>query len=161
MSAANKFCCTHPQERIDSPEPPPRPLANIDGIFAAAALPDDHPHAMRMQDRKPGTDPDIVKSPGIASKIRMQFRKRSVKSLSKEKEYDIDAQRMESKDVLHEVLDEPSDDQDSEPPVQEQRFGSTTDVRSTASPVLSDAGTPNVRTSVLNSLGYLRPLIEK
>lgn len=155
--SASHFCCTHPQQRIDSPEPPSRPLANIDEIFAAAALPEDHPHALRLPDRKPGTDPGIVKSPGIASKIKMQFRRRSVKNLSKEKEYDGDAQRITSQEVLHEVSPKHEDDNGS---MQQHCFGSVMDLRPTASPT-SDAGTPQVRTSVLSSLGYLRPLIEK
>lgn len=133
---------------------------NIDGIFAAAALPDDHPHAIKFPDRKPGTDPDIVRSPGIASKIKMQFRRRSMKSLSKEKDYDEDAQRIGSKEVLHEAAETPMDIKLDEEQPQQRRFGSVVDVRSTTS-LSSDAGTPQVPTSVLNSLGYLRPLIEK
>ena len=159
MSASN-FCCTHPQQRIDTPEPPARPLANIDGIFAAAALPDDHPHALKLPDRKPGMDPGIVKSPGIANKIKMQFRRRSLKSLSKEREYDADATRITSRDVLQEIPDEGAGDQLSKEAVLEHRIGDVNTVSSTRSPI-SDDGTPNVRTSVLNALGYLRPLIKK
>lgn len=158
--SGSHFCCTHPQQRTDSPEPPARPLANIDGIFAAAALPDDHPHALRFPDRKPGTDPDIVKSPGIGSKIKMQFRRRSMRSLRKEKTYDSDAHPITSQEVLHEVSTPAPDEQGDDGHVQQHRFGSVQDVRSTTSPT-SDAGTPQVRTSVLSSLGYLKPLIEQ
>jgi hypothetical protein len=159
MSASN-FCCTHPQQRIDTPEPPARPLANIDGIFAAATLPEDHPHALKLPDRKPGMDPDIVKSPGIANKIKMQFRRRSVKSLSKEREYDVDATRIASEDVVQGVPDARSDDPVRKEVILEPRFGSVNDVRPAKSPT-SETGTPNVRTSVLDALGYLKPLIKK
>jgi hypothetical protein len=158
--SASTFCCTHPQQRTDSPEPPARPLASIDGLFAATLLPEDHPHALKMLDRKPETDPRTVKSPGIASKIKMQFRRRSMKSLGKEKEYDQDAQQITSQEVLHEISEShPSSEQHDEP-VQQPRFGSVLDLGSSRSPT-SDGGTPQVRTSVLSSLGYLRPLIEK
>ena len=159
MSATN-FCCTHPQQRIDSPEPPARPLAAIDGIFAAAVLPPDHPHALKMLDRKPETDPDIVKSPGIASKIKMQFRRRSMKNLGKEKEYDQDAKQITSQEVLHEIPESPPNDEVHNETVQQHRFGSVLDLKPSRSPT-NDAGTPQLRTSVLSSLGYLRPLIEK
>ena len=158
MSAAN-FCCTHPQQRIDSPEPPARPLVAIDGIFAAAALPEDHPDALNLPHRKPETDSSIVRSPGIASKIKMQFRRKSMKSLSKEKEYDEDAHRITSQEVLHEVSADGEVGVQSER-AQKHRFGSATDLGPNLSP-RSDAGTPQIRTSILGSLEYLRPLIQR
>ena len=158
MAAAN-FCCTHPQQRTDSPEPPARPLASIDGIFAAAALPEDHPDALNLPHRKPETDSSIVRSPGIASKIKMQFRRKSMKSLSKEKEYDEDAHRITSQEVLHEVS---ADDEGALPieDTQQHRFGSVMDLTPNISPT-SDAVTPQIRTSILGSLEYLRPLIQR
>lgn len=158
--SASTFCCTHPQQRTDSPEPPARPLASIDGLFAATLLPEDHPHALKMLDRKPETDPGIVKSPGIASKMKMQFRRRSMKNLGKEKEYDQDAQQITSQEVLHEIAEGPPDGEMHHEAVQQHRFGSVLALGSSRSPT-SDGGTHQVRTSVLSSLGYLRPFIEK
>ena len=83
--SSNNLCCMHPMTRTDSPEPPPRPLASLDGIFAAAALPEDHPHALRF-DKKAELDASIVRSPNIAEKIRAKLRRKSMGGLSEEGE---------------------------------------------------------------------------
>ena len=159
MSASN-FCCTHPQTRIDSPEPPSRPLATIDGIFAAAALPEDHPHALKFPEplRKPELDASIagiVRSPNIASKIKLQFRRNSVKSLRKEREYDPDAHQLSSVEVLNDVGEAANKKESQGNSVDCSRFGSVLDLCQTASPK------PDVRTSVMRSLGYLAPMLRE
>ncbi|KAK0783882.1 hypothetical protein LTR75_014010 [Friedmanniomyces endolithicus] len=60
---AHNFCCAHPQQRIDTPEPPSRPPLKIDGLLAAAALPEGHPHALKFPDKKPGLDSSISGAP--------------------------------------------------------------------------------------------------
>lgn len=99
MSGPN-LCCTLPQQRIDSPEPPARPLGPIDAIFAAAALPEDHPHAFKVPERKVDVDGGIVQSPNITSKIKMQFHRTSSKNLKEDREYDHDARQMTLQEVL-------------------------------------------------------------
>ena len=156
MSASN-FCCTHPQQRTDSPEPPPRPLASIDGIFAAAALPEDHPHAMKFLERsKPELDPSIVRSPNIASKIKLQFGRKSMKNLSKEKEYDEDAHRLTSQAVLCDVEETAERTTEEEDVAKHARFGSVLDLGKIKPPVGTE-----VRPSVFRSLEYLKPLLHQ
>lgn len=166
VSKQKQLCCTHPQQRIDSPEPPPRPLASIDGIFAAAALPEDHPHALQfkdLKDKKPELDPSIVRSPGFTDKLRMQWRKRSVKSLSKEKDYDDDAKAITSEEVLVELQDglgrECRCSSEDDGAVQQGSEGEVADVE----PSRSASGTGSkaeIRSSVLGSAEYLMPFIE-
>lgn len=163
------LCCIHPQQRIDSPEPPPRPLASIDGIFAAAALPEDHPHALQfkaLKDKKPELDPAIVRSPGLADKLKMQFRKKSAKSLSKEKEYDDDAKAITSREVLVEVQAGLGSDRScsgaSEVKVQPPAHAATMGVGSDQTRCVSESGSKaEVVSSVLGSAEYLRPIIEQ
>ena len=163
MAAPKQFCCMHPQQRIDSPEPPPRPLASIDGIFAAAALPEDHPHALQfknMPEKKPELDATIVRSPGFTDKIKMQWRKKSVKSLSKEKEYDEDAKAITSQEVLVEFETLPGSERScsSRHEIQLQPALLTVEPPRRASESGSKA---EIRSSVLGSAEYLRPLIEQ
>ncbi|KAK5163765.1 uncharacterized protein LTR77_010438 [Saxophila tyrrhenica] len=106
-AAATSFCCHHPTDRTASPSPPPRPIANLDGIFAAAALPDDHPHALTFQHRAPEVNTGIVCSPGLGSKLKLQFsRRRSKMSLAKEKDcegWDEDARVVSTREMMREV----------------------------------------------------------
>lgn len=161
-----QLCCMHPQQRVDSPEPPPRPLASIDGIFAAAALPEDHPHALQFKDlkeKKPELDPSIVRSPGFADKLKMQWRKKSVKSLSKEKEYDDDAKAITSREVLVE-LHAASDDGGSSCSEERGRLtqGDAAFLDVNQSMRASESGSKaEIRSSLLGSAEYLRPLIEQ
>ena len=165
MSASN-FCCTHPQQRTDSPEPPPRPLASIDGIFAAAALPEDHPHALKFPEKKPELDASIFRSLNVANKIRLQFCKRSMKSLSKEDDYDDDAHRVTSQKVLEDVAEASPKDEHNAPmtPVtnQHHRFGS---VRGSDKDKIKSSpahlAQSDVRTSVLKTGAYLQPFLLK
>jgi hypothetical protein len=83
MSAV--FCCVHP--RIDSPEPPSRPLtvssSSLDGLLlAAAGLPANHPHVLRFANARsvPGTidSSAILRSPGLKGRLRMKLSRRSL-----------------------------------------------------------------------------------
>lgn len=167
MEASKKqFCCTHPQQRIDSPEPPPRLLASMDDIFAAAALPEDHPHALQFKDlkeKKPELDASIVRSPGFADKLKMQWRKKSVRSLSKDKEYDEDAKAITSQEVLVELDTVPTSERSCSDGIRRQgelEYAASLDLEQAryASACESKA---EIRSSVLGSAEYLRPFLEK
>ena len=164
-SKQKHLCCTHPQIRIDSREPPPRHLASIDGIFAAAALPEDHPHALQFKDlkeKKPELDPTIIRSPGFTDKLRMQWRKKSVKSLSKEKEFDDDAKVITSQEVLVELhamsnsQRSCSSDSSTHPQMDAALMGIDQSRCTSGSESKAE-----IRSSVLGSAEYLRPLIEQ
>ncbi|KAK3714151.1 hypothetical protein LTR37_007953 [Vermiconidia calcicola] len=159
MAAAN-LCCTHPQQRTDSPEPPSRPLATIDGLFAAAILPEDHPNAPKFTDRKPEMDASIVRSPNMARKLKMQFRRKSMKSLSNEKDYDGDAHKMTSQEVLHDVEGPTEKNVDCKEAMKHHRFGSLTELEYDKVQ-RQGVATPEVRDSIMSSLEYLKPLIQK
>ncbi|KAI5248548.1 hypothetical protein E4T43_01311 [Aureobasidium subglaciale] len=47
-------------------------------IFVTASLPEDHPHALRLQHRKPGVDETIIRSPSFTNKLRRQLSRRSI-----------------------------------------------------------------------------------
>ena len=158
--SGSHLCCTHPQQRIDSPEPPARPLASFDGIFAAAALPEDHPHALKFPDRKPELDQSIVKSPTITSKLKQQFRRKSMRSLKKDKEYDEDANRMSSREVLHSVEESPVKIPLDKDAVPGQRFGSVPDL-GRAESLDADTAILDARVAKLRSCEYLKPLLQK
>lgn len=163
MAPSKQICCMHPRQRIDSPEPPSRPLASIDGIFAAAALPEDHPHAVHfkgLKEKKPELDPSIIRSPGFTDKIKLQLRKKSVKSLSKEAEYDDDAKAITSQEALAELQAMSGSERSGsgersvkiEPALLRVDFESRK---------VSESGSKvDVRSSVLGSAEYLMPLIE-
>ncbi|KAK4549746.1 hypothetical protein LTR36_005047 [Oleoguttula mirabilis] len=155
----HNFCCAHPQQRIDSPEPPPRPPITIDGIFAAAALPEDHPHALNFPERmKPELDTRIIRSPNIANKIKLQFRRKSLKALRSDEQYDVDAQLMTSTEAVHNdshTLGETIGDTDLGIPL--QRFGS---VRALETP-LGRNFEEDVRSSIFKGLDWLRPLLSR
>jgi hypothetical protein len=83
------ICCLHPPHRSLSPVEPARPshtpLLSLDGIFAVAALPNDHPHSMKIsvQDRRPPKN--LIRSPSLVGKLRGQLRRRAtVRSLRAE-----------------------------------------------------------------------------
>src|ERR1700712_4882169 len=120
----HNFCCAHPQQRIDSPEPPARPPITIDGIFAAAALPEDHPHALRFAE---GLKPDlpstsILRSPNIANKIKSQFRRKSLKALRSDEQYDNDARLMTSTEAVRDIGHAIEEESEFDVPL--RRFGS-------------------------------------
>ena len=84
-----EICCLHPLHRSLSPVEPARPshtpLLSLDGIFAVAALPNDHPHSMKIsvQDRRPPKN--LIRSPSLVGKLRGQLRRRAtVRSLRAE-----------------------------------------------------------------------------
>jgi hypothetical protein len=169
-----QLCCTAPQPRIDSPEPPPRPLASIDGIFAAAALPEDHPDALHfrgLKDKKPELDPDIVKSPGLADKLKMQWRKKSVKNLSKDNQYDSDAHVVTSQEVMEVYGALPGSErtcsdgsQEKQPLVVDVSLLGLSSDGTNGERSVSGGGSESkneIRSSVLGSAEYLRPLFEK
>lgn len=153
-ATAATLCCSHPEERIDSPEPPSRPLANLDGIFAAAALPEDHPHALRFPERKPELHGGIIRSPGFASKIKLQFqRKKSRMSLgvTEGMDYDGDAKNLTSPEVLEGIkTPEEEDITDGDGRV---RFGSVT-------PEGDDADL-NGRSAIVRSSEFSKPTIQQ
>ncbi|KAK0365309.1 hypothetical protein LTR91_014336 [Friedmanniomyces endolithicus] len=158
---AHNFCCAHPQQRIDSPEPPSRPPLKIDGLLAAAALPEGHPHALKFPDKKPELDSSIIRSPNIADKLKWQFRRKSTKALRSDEEYDLDAQPLTSTEVVNEVgyiarelpvLEvEPARVQHTPP-----------SVRMLSTPASLDdwERRSEVRDSVFKSLAWLRPMLE-
>ena len=159
---AHNFCCAYPQQRIDSPEPPSRPPLKIDGLLAAAALPEGHPHALRFPDKKPELDNSIIRSPNIADKIKWQFRRKSTKALRNDGEYDLDARPMTSTEVVNSVGDVPVEEESLETdqllPLPEPQS-----VRTSSRPASLEDGQPHneVRDSVLKSLGWLRPMLER
>lgn len=159
MSSSN-MCCTHQQLRIDSPEPPPRPLAAMDGMFAATVLAEDHPHALKFPERKPETDSTIVQSPSITSKIKLQFSRKSVKNLKKGEEYDDDARQMTLQEVLDDIGPSPDPQNPEDEIVEHHRFESALELENPELP-LPEALSPDIRTSVLRSLSYLQPLLQK
>ncbi|KAK0300608.1 hypothetical protein LTR54_002036 [Friedmanniomyces endolithicus] len=158
---AHNFCCAHPQQRIDSPEPPSRPPLKIDGLLAAAALPEGHPHALKFPDKKPELDSSIIRSPNIADKLKWQFRRKSTKALRSDEEYDLDAQPLTSTEVVNYVGYTAR-----EPPALEMEPAmvqhTQPSVRMLSSPASPDdwERRSEVRDSVFKSLAWLRPMLE-
>lgn len=77
------FALNTPNEYQSEPSPE---IAVLDGtelqrIFVAASLPDDHPHAIRLPRCKPRMDDNIIKSPSFSSKIKRQLSRKSLKSV--------------------------------------------------------------------------------
>ena len=75
-------------------------LTSLDGIFAVAALPNDHPHSLKvpLQDRRPPKN--LIRSPSLVGKLRGQLRRRAtVKSLRAEV-WDGDARVLTGEDVV-------------------------------------------------------------
>lgn len=83
---APDLCCINPPTRSLSPTEPARPSPfSLDGIFAVAALPNDHPHSLKVPvpDRRPPKH--LIRSPSFANKLKGQLRRRAtVKSLKAE-----------------------------------------------------------------------------
>ncbi|KAK3068450.1 hypothetical protein LTR53_013959 [Teratosphaeriaceae sp. CCFEE 6253] len=156
------FCCAHPQQRVDSPEPPSRPPLKIDGILAAAALPDCHPHALRFPDKKPELDSSIIRSPNLADKIKWHMRRKSTKALRSDEEYDHDALPMTSTEVVNSVGYAPLRLALEESPLVHSLLQPRS-LRVLSTPVSLESFQPRdeVRDSVLKSLGWLRPLLER
>lgn len=104
------ICCLHPPHRSLSPNleparPSHTPLLSLDGIFAVAALPNDHPHSLKLpvQDRRPPKD--LIRSPSLLGKLRGQFvlrRRGSVRSLRAEV-WDGDARVLTGEGVVGEA----------------------------------------------------------
>ncbi|KAK5702349.1 hypothetical protein LTR17_022382 [Elasticomyces elasticus] len=159
---AHNFCCAHPQQRIDSPEPPSRPPLKIDGLLAAAVLPEGHPHALSIPDKKPELDSSIIRSPHITDKLKWQFRRKSTKLLSSDEQYDSDAQPMGSMEVVNNMAEEIAEEPTPETTLLHHQQKSLS-VRALSSPASLDSYEPRnkVRDSVLQSLGWLRPMLER
>ncbi|KAH9817413.1 hypothetical protein Tdes44962_MAKER05537 [Teratosphaeria destructans] len=161
----SRICCAHPQ-RIDSPEPPARAPMSIDGIFAAAALPEDHPHALRLPHKKPELVSGIVRSPGIAAKLKSQINRKSIKALRSSDDYDKDNLAITSTEIVDQILPCPQGERDGKMlPIDSMilrkrqshpRFGS---VR-TLTPVGKETYT-DVRPSMARSLEWFKPLLHK
>ncbi|KAK4901596.1 hypothetical protein LTR27_001368 [Elasticomyces elasticus] len=159
---AHNFCCAHPQQRIDSPEPPSRPPLKIDGLLAAAVLPEGHPHALSIPDKKPELDSSIIRSPHITDKLKWQFRRKSTKLLRSDDQYDSDAQPMGSMEVVNHMEEGVAEEPTPETTLLHHQQKSLS-VRALSSPASLDSYEPRnkVRDSVLQSLGWLRPLLER
>jgi hypothetical protein len=74
------LCCIHPPRALSPTEPARPAVISLDGIFAVAALPEDHPHALHLRDadRKVSSSltKRLVRSPSIAAKLKGQLRRR-------------------------------------------------------------------------------------
>lgn len=96
----------HPS-RSPSPTEPSRPsILPLDGIFAVAALPEDHPHALKISERRaPKLTKNLLRSPSFANKLKGQLRRRATIRSLKAEVYDEDARQMTSEEVLVRVGD--------------------------------------------------------
>ncbi|KAK5729402.1 hypothetical protein LTR17_012032 [Elasticomyces elasticus] len=159
---AHNFCCAHPQQRVDSPEPPSRPPLKIDGLLAAAVLPEGHPHALRIPDKKPELDSSIIRSPHITDKLKWQFRRKSTKLLRSDEQYDSDAQPLSSMEVVNNIGEGTAEEPTPETTLLHDQQKSLS-ARALSSPASLDSYEPRnkVRDSVLQSLGWLRPMLER
>lgn len=161
---AHSLCCMHPQQRVDSPEPPSRAPLMLDGVLAAAALPEDHPHALRFPDKKPEMAYSIVRSPGIASKLKSQFRRKSLQVLRNDGLYDQDARPVTSLEVIDAVDGEKEENEAVEimsllvPPQEQVR---SLRRASTPVPPSQRESQTDVRMSVVRGLEWLSPMIER
>lgn len=152
---SHALCCIHPQQRIDSPEPPARPPTTIDGIFAAAALPEDHPHAIKFPQKKLIFEASIARSPNIADRIKLQFRHRSINVLRSDEKYDFDAKAMTSTEVVGTVgHDEGSEMKGGDAEVLLPRV--PTPLLVPGSPRSTD-----VRASVMKNFEWLGPMLQQ
>ena len=87
MPAAVTTCCINPTRSLSPTEPARRPpsTVNLNTLFAVAALPNDHPHSLKLpvQDRRPPKH--LVRSPSFVGKLKGQLRRRgTVRSLRAE-----------------------------------------------------------------------------
>ena len=82
-----------------------------------------------------------------------------MKNLKKGKEYDEDARQMTLQEMLNDVGASPALSGQADP-VQHHRFRSVLELEKLELPVPKTIS-PDVRTSVLKSLGYLQPLLQK
>ncbi|TKA65837.1 hypothetical protein B0A55_09122 [Friedmanniomyces simplex] len=148
--------------RIDSPEPPSRPPLRIDGLLAAAALPEGHPHALKFPDKKPELNSSIVRSPNIADKIIWQFQRKSTKALRSDEEYDVDAHPMTSAEVVNSIGDTEVEQPMLElKPVSIRHEAHSVRVLSTPASLSDWESRNEVRDTVLKNLGWLRPFLER
>lgn len=87
-----------------SPAEPARPaLTTLDGIFALAALPEDHPHTLKFPDRRPPkVNKSLIRSPSFANKFNLkgQLRRRATVKSLKAEVYDGDARLVTSEEVV-------------------------------------------------------------
>jgi hypothetical protein len=101
------ICCINPHRSLSPTEPArPTPLA-LDGIFAVAALPEDHPHSLnlnaRFAERFRGSPKSLIRSPSFANKLKGQLRRRATVKSLKAEVYDEDARQMTSEEVVARV----------------------------------------------------------
>ena len=54
--------------------------AELNRIFVAASLPEDHPHAIRLPGRKPRLETRILRSPSFGNKLKRQLSRKSLVS---------------------------------------------------------------------------------
>jgi hypothetical protein len=101
------ICCINPHRSL-SPTEPVRPSAlALDGLFAIAALPEDHPHSLNLNlkfaDRFRGSPKSLIRSPSFANKLKGQLRRRATVKSLKAEVYDEDARMMTSEEVVARV----------------------------------------------------------
>jgi len=168
------FCCTHP--RIESPVPPARPsIQTIDSILTTAALlPEDHPHTLNFgEKKKPDTPINIIRSPKMADKIRLQMlRRRSTKALRVlgcSDLYDGDNKIISSTEVVNNLegadlgVDEKIEEVEFTAFVENQhRFGSIRTMQrqqmTTSTAACEHETQTDGRVSTMTSLTWLKPL---
>lgn len=102
---ASDLCCAHPSRALSPTEPARPAIISLDGIFAVAALPEDHPHALKMPERRPGSKlaKTLIKSPSVVGKLKGQLRRRKTIRSLKAEMFDDDARRIGSEEVLEAV----------------------------------------------------------
>lgn len=103
-NVASVLCCTALERTLSPPTPNARlarDIANkrsmdkmnnhktrlgsldeleLNKIFIAASLPDDHPHAVKFSGRKAGLNDSIIRSPTLANKLKKQLSRKSLAS---------------------------------------------------------------------------------
>ena len=97
---AQDLCCLSPPTRSLSPTEPARPSPlSLDGILAVVALPNDHPHSLKLpvQDRRPPKH--LIRSPSFANRLRGQLRRRATVQSLKAEVWDGDARVLTGEDV--------------------------------------------------------------
>jgi hypothetical protein len=98
------ICCINSHRSLSPTEPArPSPLT-LNSLFAVAALPEDHPHSLKLPvpDRRPPKN--LIRSPSFADKLKGQLRRRATVKSLKAEVYDEDARMMSSEEVLERVV---------------------------------------------------------
>lgn len=100
------ICCIHPHRSLPPTEPARPSGLTLDRIFAvaAAALPEDHPHSLKLPLSDHRRSPKhLIRSPSFANKLKGQLRRRATIKSLKAEVYDEDARVMTSEEVVARV----------------------------------------------------------